>query len=65
MREDGKMMVQPYKYLSPQNKVHFLLYLAKDLPNRALTQVSWHVCVWECEYMCVIGKQTGENVGST
>ena len=43
LRECGKVMIQPYEYLSQRNKVHFLLYLAKDLPHRTLITVS--VCL--------------------
>ncbi|XP_050739433.1 uncharacterized protein LOC127009942 [Eriocheir sinensis] len=40
VRECGQMAVQPYEYLSQANKVHFLLYLAKDLPTRTLAHIN-------------------------
>ncbi|XP_045131993.1 transcription termination factor 1-like [Portunus trituberculatus] len=39
LRESGNVMVQPFEYLSQRNKVHFLLYLAKDLPYRTLINI--------------------------
>ncbi|KAK8385300.1 hypothetical protein O3P69_012259 [Scylla paramamosain] len=39
LRECGRVMVQPFEYLSQRNKVHFLLYLGKDLPHRTLNLI--------------------------